>query len=354
MKNMIQNIRRWAGLPIFIIVLVLIGINTALTDNFLSSNVVRGFLSTYAPLIFVAVAQALVIMSGGIDLSLGGIVSVANVTTIVLIGAGWDFYKVGPAGGLYICNTPGACQEGWSFVAAAFGGILLGTFVGFVNGFTVGILRVRPLLATLATQFISMGMALYLLPLPGGRIQSDVFLWYSGSYLGIPISAWAIIIMAILWVLLVKSPFGFHIKAIGRSTQYAYNSAVPVQKTILLTYVLAGLIASIGGILLTMVITAGDSAVGSAFALNSIAAAVLGGISLSGGEGEVSGPIFGALFLGLIVNTILGAKIPAFYQWLASGLIILIGLIASIYLRDVMRMPKEFTQSKTLNSEKDV
>lgn len=337
MTRTFTRIKEWAGLPIFIIVIVLVFVNSLLTKNFLSANVLQGFLSTYAPLIFVTLAQALVIMSGGIDLSLGGIISLTNVTTIVLIGAGWDFWRIGPAGGLYICNTPGACQEGWSFLAAALGGIAAGLVIGLINAFAIGVLRVRPLLATLATQFIAMGLALYLLPLPGGRIQTPVVLFYLERFLGIPMAGWAILIIAILWVVLVKSPYGYHLKATGQNMQKAYNSGVPVQKTIFLTYLLSSLIAGIGGVLLTMSITAGDSYVGAAFTMNSIAAVVLGGVSLSGGEGEVGGPIFGALFLGLIVNTILGAKVPAFYQWLASGVIIVLGLVASVSLKKSMR-----------------
>jgi len=341
MIKQLSDIKRWPGLPIFIIVVFLVILNSILTKNFFSSNVMQRFLSTYAPLIFVTLAQTLVIMSGGIDLSLGGIISLTNVTTIVLIGAGWDFLKVGPSGGLYICNTPGACQAGWPFIWAALGGIIIGLLIGLINAIAVGILRVRPFLATLATQFISMGMALYLLPLPGGHLQKEIITFYIRPFLGIPIAGWAIAILVIFWVFLIKSPYGYHLKATGNSMQKAYNSGVPVLKTIFGTYLLSAFIASLGGVLLTMSITAGDSTVGAAFTMNSIAAVVLGGVSMSGGEGEVGGPIFGALFLGLIVNTILGARVPAFYQWLVSGVVIVLGLIASVYLKALMRSRKQ-------------
>jgi len=337
MIKIVNRIKEWPGLPIFIIVLVLIGLNASLTRNFLSSSVLEGFLSTYAPLIFVTLAQALVIISGGIDLSVGGVISLSNVTTIVLVGAGWDFLKIGPAGGLYICNTPGACQAGWPFVTAALGGVFAGLLVGLINSFAIGILRVRPLLATLATQFISMGMALYLLPLPGGRLPIEIVNWYQRPLIGLPIAGWSIILIALVWVLLMKTPYGPHLKATGENMQKAYNSGVNVQLTIFITYMLSALIASLGGVLLTMSIAAGDPNVGIAFTLNSIAAVVLGGVSLSGGFGEVGGPIFGALFLGLIVNTILSTRVPPWYQWLVSGVIIVIGLVGSISLKRVMK-----------------
>lgn len=337
MNKILNRIKSWPGLPIALIVLVLFGINSVITKNFLSASVLEGFLSTYAPLIFVTLAQTLVIMSGGIDLSVGGVISLSNVTTIVLVGAGWDFLKVGPGGGLYICNTPGACQAGWPFLAAALGGIVAGLLIGLINSIAIGVLRVRPLLATLATQFVAMGMALYLLPLPGGRLPIDIVNWYQAPFLGLPIAAWAIILVSLFWVFLMASPYGLHLKATGENAQKSYYSGVPVPRTIFGTYLLSSFIASLGGIALTMAIAAGDPNVGSAFTLNSVAAAVLGGVSLSGGMGEVGGPIFGALFLGLIVNTILGARVPAWYQWLVSGVIIVLGLIVSVSLKNLLK-----------------
>lgn len=337
MKKVINSVKEWSGLPIFIIVLLLIFLNSRLTKNFLSAGVLEGFLSTYAPLILVALAQTIVIMSGGIDLSVGGVVSLSNVMTIVLVGAGWDFMKVGPAGGLYICNTPGACQNGWPFLLAALGGIAAGMLIGLINAIAVGVFRIRPLLATLATQFIAYGLALYLLPLPGGRIPIDIVTWYQGTIVGIPVAGWVIIVMALVWVLFMRLPFGTNLKATGNNIQKAYNSGIPIQGTLFTTYLLSSVIASIAGIALTMSIAAGDSTVGIAFTLNSVAAAVLGGISLSGGEGEVGGPIFGAIFLGLIVNTILGARVPSWYQWLTSGIIIVLGLFGSVTLKRIMK-----------------
>lgn len=107
-KDLVTRFRGWAGFPIMSMTLLLVAINAVYSPNFLSRSVLEGFLSTYAPLALCALAQSIVLIGGGIDLSITGVISLVNVTTIVLVGAGWDFLEVGPAGGLYVCRSMGA------------------------------------------------------------------------------------------------------------------------------------------------------------------------------------------------------------------------------------------------------
>jgi ribose transport system permease protein len=205
--------------------------------------------------------------------------------------------------------------------------------IGVINGFSVAILRIRPLLATLATLFIGTGTALLLLPLPGGQLPIEAVIWYQEPSVLLSKGGWFIVCAIVGWIALMATPFGLHLRATGHDVAKAFASGVPVVRTQFLSYVFSSLFVSVGGVALTLYITAGDPAVGGAFTLNAIAAAILGGVALGGGVGEAGGPVFGALFLGLIVNTVLSGGVSPWYQWLVSGVIIVLGLAGTVVLK---------------------
>jgi ribose transport system permease protein len=304
-----MKILKWNLLPVFGLMIVFLILNIFITPGFLSLSSLSGFISSYAPLICVSIGSAVVMFGGGIDISLGAIVSLVNVILITLIGKGWG---IGEA------------------IGAALGVAIL---VGILNGSVIGFLRVNPLLATFSTSSVAAGLALWIMPAPGGQAPMDFIQLYNGFLFSIPTPVYFILITFALWIFIKMTPAGIWLFASGRDERKAYVSAIPVQWIQFFTYVFAAFVSGIGAIALTGSVGSGDPLVGLPLSLNAIAACVIGGISLMGGSGEVMGAIFGAIFLGLVTTTVLAAQISPFYQDLLSGAIVLIGILGATWIR---------------------
>ncbi len=322
----------WPGFAAMLLTLALLLLQVSVHPDFLGQASLGGFLAVYVPLASAAIGVSFSMLVGGIDLSVGGTITLVNVLCVALVGAGWDFLSIGPAGKLYVCSTPGACTGGWSFPVAALAALATGTAVGLLNGITIGYLRLHPLLATLSSGFMAGGAALYLLPLPGGQIPIDIVTWYAQPLL-LPKPAWALVVILIVAILLLRSPVGTRMRAVGSDARKAFLSGVDNPLVQLCAYTASAFFASVAGLLVTLNISAGDPTVGNPFTLNAIAAAVLGGTSLAGGWAEPLGPILGAFLLGLVVNIVLSTGVPSYYQHLVSGVVIIAGLAGSQVLR---------------------
>lgn len=303
-----MKILKWSPFPVLVLLIVMVVINVIVTPNFLSMTAISSFLATYAPLICAAIGSAVVLFGGGIDISLGAIVSLVNVVLITLLGKGYDMVSA-------------------TLIAL---GVAVG--IGIINGFIIGFLRVNPLLTTFSTSSIAGGLALWIMPVPEGQADMDFIVWYNGEWMGIPNSVFLILFVWLLWFLLKMTPFGDWIYAIGRDEQKAFASAIPVAWLKLFSYVFAAFVTGVGAVALTGSIGSGDPLVGLPISLNAIAACVIGGISLLGGSGDSLGAVFGAIFLGLVSTTVLAIQVPPFYQDLVSGLIILMGIVGSVSL----------------------
>lgn len=300
----------WSSFPALCLVILLIILNSIFTNNFISTSFASSFFTSYTPLIIVAIAQTIVIIGKGIDLSVGGIISLVNVVIVSMVGLGYTLSS--------------------AFVA----GLLTGIIIGALNGFVIGYFRVTPLLATLATSSIAGGIALWIMPFPGGQISMDFILWYQDILIGlIPSPILFIIISLIIWLLWKFTPLGLTLYAMGRDINKTYASGISVNKIQFLTYVSSGMLSSIAAIALTANTGAGDPLIGSTYTLYAVAASVVGGISLYGGIGDAFGAIFGAVFLGLAFTLVFSLHIPSFYQDLASGVIVLLGIIGAAIVK---------------------
>ncbi|MCL6625238.1 MAG: ABC transporter permease [Alicyclobacillus shizuokensis] len=308
-----MNILKWTTFPVLVLVIVMAVINSVLTPGFLTMSSLSGFLGSYAPLVCAAVGSAVVLCGGGIDISLGSIVCLVNVVFITMQGYGWNV------------------------LTSAALAVLVGVGVGALNGFVIGFLRVNPLLTTFSTSSVAAGVALWIMPTPGGQASMDFVTWYNGNWLGIPTPVYFIAVVWLLWLFLSKTPIGIWLYALGCDERKAFASAISVAWLQFFTYVFAALATGIGAIALTGSVGSGDPLVGLPISLNAIAACVIGGISLMGGRGDSFGAILGALFLGLVSTTVLAAHVPPFYQDLVSGVIVLLGVIGSVSLS---RKPK--------------
>lgn len=296
----------------FLFALVLMAIaallNLILQPNLLELRVLNGNLRSFLPLIIVTVGQTIVIMGAGIDLSVGSMVSL--VTAVLVTQMSLD-----ASAGQIILVVLLACGVGMA--------------AGALNGFGVAWLRLPPIVTTYASSFIFSGLALWILPRPGGSMPETLARWYrQATPLGVPLGLWIALILVLAWYFLRGTKYGHSLFAVGGKAEAAYATAVPVTRIIFSTYVISGLMSALAALALTLGTSSGDPRIGAAMTLDSIVAVVLGGTRLSGGQGGIAGSILGVIILGLIRNIISFANVPSWYQTLVDALIILVALAA--------------------------
>lgn len=305
-----QLVERHPFLPALVILVVLLALNGLFSPNSLSFRSLTGLLSTYLALMMLAVAQTYVVYAADIDLSVGAIVSLVNVSVIMLMQA-WG-------------GTPGAV-----FGAIAIG-ILIGAACGLINGIVVAVLRLQAIVATFATSIFFMGLALYVLPVAGTPAPRLFWRTYGGRLFDIPFVLYVIVALALLLYLLARTRMVVHLLAVGDDAQGAFQSGLPVTRIRIGGYVLCGVFSALAALCITGDTASGDPLVGGKMTLYSIAAVVLGGSALSGGFGTVVGSVLGALIIGLINSLVFFVGTPSEWQNLVQGLAILLALMIGI------------------------
>jgi ribose transport system permease protein len=297
---------RYPALFALILLVFSILVNFILQPNMLARDTLNSNMRVFLPIILLSAGQAVVILGGGIDISVGAIVCIVN--TILATRVGLD----------------GSPQAMWQYVAIS---LLVGVVAGAINGFFVAFLRLQPIITTYATSFLYGGLALFILPNPGGGIPASIAeLYRSGMPLGLPLAFFVIAIVLGVWWYLRSTRYGNFLYAVGGKAQAAYETAVPVTWVQFSTYVISGLMAAFSGIAITMLSGSGNAEIGLAMTLTSITAVVIGGTALSGGVGGVAGPVMGAITLGLFQNIITFAKINTWWETLVKALIIVAAL----------------------------
>jgi ribose transport system permease protein len=212
----------------------------------------------------------------------------------------------------------------WQFVGIS---LLMGVLAGAINGFFVAYLRLQPIITTYATGFIFGGFALFILPNPGGGIPTSIASLYRNTTpLGLPLAFYVIAILLGVWWMLRSSRYGRYLFAVGGRPQAAYETAVPVTLVQFSTYVISGLMAAFSGIALTMLAGSGNAEIGASMTLNSITAVVIGGTAMSGGIGGVTGPVMGAITVGLLQNIISFAHVNTWWETFVKAAIIVAAL----------------------------
>jgi ribose transport system permease protein len=272
-----------------------------------SSNVINTAANKGALLAFVAMAQTIPVLTAGLDLSVGMVFVLTNCLASNLVA-----------------GSPSQTALGVVAVLAT------GVACGALNGAIVVLGRLQPIIVTLATSAIYYGFALWLRPEPGGEVNEGFADFMTGSIAGgIPFSLILLVgTILLIWLPYRRSVLGRAAYAIGSSEQAAYMSGVPVARAKFLTYVLAGLFASIAGLLLTCVTYSGEANVllGGNYTLNSIAAVVIGGTSLYGGSGGAVGSILGAFVLRTIGDLLFVFDMNPLWQPLFLGIVLLVSV----------------------------
>jgi ribose transport system permease protein len=292
--------------------------NLAVQPNLISSGAVNDNMRVFLPTILLAAGQAVVILGGGIDISAGSIVSIINVILATQLGA------------------DASPQKTALFIAVA---LLVGAAAGAVNGFFVATLRLQPIITTYATSFLFAGIALYILPEPGGTVPAEIANFYRNTTpLGISLGFFVILIVLLLWYYLSQTRYGRYLYAMGGKADAAYESGVPVTLVQFSTYVISGLMAGVAGIAMTLLVGAGNAGIGDALTLTAITAVVVGGTALSGGVGGVAGPIIGAIVLGLLRNIISFANVDLWWQTFVNAAIIVVALAMPGFINLLRRL----------------
>jgi ribose transport system permease protein len=288
----------------FGIFLVMFTIYTSNHPAGLTANVVQTASNKGVLLAFVAMAQTLVVITAGIDLSVGMIFILTNCL------ASW-----------LVVGTPAETAFGVAVV------LLAGLLCGAVNGAIVIFGRLQPIVATIATGAIYFGLALLLRPFPGGSVNEDLADALTGRLFGVLPASLVVLVMVVLvvWVPFRRSVTGRAAYATGSSELAAYMSGVPIRRARFAAYSLSGLLAAIGGLFLTFFTYTGEAAYasGNAYTLFSIAAVVLGGVSLFGGRGSAVGAIFGALAFRTIGDLLFVFDFDPLWQPLFQGVVLL-------------------------------
>jgi ribose transport system permease protein len=257
-------------------------------------------------LLLVATGQMLVILLGGIDLSVGGVVSVTTALAATRFGDG------------------GSGMLLWAVAIVA-----LGAAAGAMNGVLIARLKLQPFIVTLATWSIWSGVAFWLLPTEGGTIPESFTSWVSNAYLGLTAPVWIIVVLVIAWLWFKRTRLGVGIKATGSSAGSAFLSGVPIGVTTIAAYSLSGLFAALAGLFLTTQTASGSPTVGNDYILNSVAAVVIGGTSLFGGRGGLGGTIAGAFVLTMIANVIFAFELESFWAPITYGVLLIVAVLAN-------------------------
>jgi len=299
--------RQPALFALILLVLSLV-INLILQPNMFAKETLNSNMRVFLPIILMAIGQAIVILGGGIDISVGGIVSIVNTVLATRVG------------------LQGSPEEMWKYI---FVSLLIGLLAGAINGFFIAYLRLQPIITTYATSFLYAGLALFILPNPGGGIPASIAALYRDSTpLNLPLAFYVVAIFLLLWLYISSMRYGRFLFAVGGKREAAYETAVPVTMVQFSTYVISGLMAAFSGIAITMLSGSGNGEIGGPMTLNSITAVVIGGNAMSGGVGGVTGPVMGAITLGIIQNIISFANINTWWETLIKATIIVVALAA--------------------------
>lgn len=271
---------------------------------------------------FLAMGMTFVIITGGIDLSVGSIVGLCAMVAGYLVLNGIDLQ----IGYTVYFNVP-------EIILLTLG---VGVFIGAINGWLITRLNVAPFIATLGTLYVARGAALLASDgrtfpnLVGNPELGNTGFGYlgAGRILGLPISVWLLIVVALAAAYLARfTPLGRHIFAVGGNERAARISGVRVNVVKMFVYMFSGFCAAIVGLIISSELMASHPATGESFELNAIAAAVLGGTSMSGGRGTIGGTIVGAFVIGILSDGLVMMGVSSFWQMVIKGLVIIFAVV---------------------------
>lgn len=334
----------WAWLFLALLILFFVAavpLTTGGAVNFLTLRNSQNILVAIIPVLLLGLGQTFVIIAAGIDLSVGWVMSLASVVSALALRAAFD-------GGLPLFP---------SVIAGLIAGVGAAAAVGLVNGVVISKLKVPAFIVTLGTSFIVRGVAylmsenttviglpagiraygndalLYYIPGAGGGLYvlhrpevSGELLRRMDAILPYPVVVTAFVVAWAIF-LLHRTQFGRHVYAIGGSMDAAVRSGIPVDRRVIAIYILSAATSGIAGFLSTLRFTAGSAVIGDPLLLSSIAAVIIGGVSLFGGAGTVIGTVIGALIIAVLTTGLVMLNVEAFWQFIVVGTVVIVAVL---------------------------
>ena len=299
-KNIIKNLGPLLGLiGLFVII-------TILNPGFLAPANLANLLRQVSINALISFGMTFVILTGGIDLSVGSILALSTALMAGLMKGGTD-----PILAMIVCG-------------------LIGVILGTLNGLIITVGRVAPFIATLATMTIFRGATLvYTDGRPISGLSSNPFFtaFGGGDIGGLPIPAITMFVMfLLLWFVLSKTTLGRKTYAVGGSEKVSFIAGIRISRVKVFAYAITGFLCAIAGIIITSRLNSAQPTAGTGYELDAIAAVVLGGTSLVGGKGRLSGTLVGALIIGTLTNGLNILNVSSFYQQVVKGVVILLAV----------------------------
>lgn len=314
--NGLLNREKLQKLQSLIALIVLCIVIAILSDNFLTVDNGWNVMRQISVNICISVGMTLVILTGGIDLSVGSVLALGGAITAGLLKSGIEL----PAFNLFI---------GFTLLGAILAGLIIGAAMGSFNGWVITWFKVPPFVATLAMLAIARGLTmLYTNGFPINGLGDSFDFIGTGWLAGVPVPVWISLMVVLLAVFITKkTPLGRYIYAIGGNEEAARLSGINIKRIKIIVYSIAGALAALGGIIITARLDSAQPNAGVAFELDAIAAVVIGGTSLSGGRGSIWGTVLGAIIIGVLNNGLVLLNVSPFWQQVVKGGVILLAVI---------------------------
>ena len=308
--------KRLAKLQPLIALFVLCLIIGLLSDKFFTVSNFWNVLRQISVNICLSVGMTLVVLMAGIDLSVGSVLALCGAITAGLFKMGIEV----PSQNLYI---------GFTLLGASLAGVLTGALLGFFNGFVITRFKVPSFVATLAMLTVARGLTmLWTKGFPISGLGEQFAYMGTGWFLGVPVPVWiSAIVVALAVFLSDKTKIGRYIYAIGGNENASLLSGININKVKIIVYTIAGALAAVGGLMVTSRLDSAQPNAGTGYELDSIAAVVIGGTSLSGGKGSIWGTVLGAIIIGVLNNGLVLLNVSPFWQQVVKGFVILLAVI---------------------------
>jgi erythritol transport system permease protein len=303
-----------------VVLVLLIVLFSALAPSFLTANNLAILSKHVAISAILAIGMTFVVLTGGIDLSVGSVAGLAGMVAGYVLTQGVSF--------------GGSLRYPPVFIAIV-AALAIGLVVGLVNGWLVAKAGVAPFIATLGTLYIARGAALLLsngrtfpnLAGDAARGNTGFPALGQGFFIGVPLPVWIMLaLFGFAAVVAAKTPFGLHVYAIGGNERAAWLAGIRVPRVKLATYLASSLCAALVGLIIASQLEAAHPATGESFELNAIAAVVLGGTSLMGGRGSIAGSLLGAFVIGVLSDGLVMLGVSEFWQMVIKGAVIVLAV----------------------------
>ncbi len=299
-----------------IALMIMVVAMTVLSDNFASGSNLFNVARQISVNLCISVGMTMVILTGGIDLSVGSILAFTGAIAAGLIKNGLEIEGLN----LFV---------GFTLLGVIIVALIAGGFLGWFNGFMITKFKVPPFVATLAMLTIARGLTmLYTKGFPITQLGNNFDFIGTGWFAGVPMPVWiSILVIAFAVFFMNKTRTGRYIYAIGGNERAALLSGVKVNKIKVFVYVIAGVLSGVAGLLVTARLDSAQPNAGMGYELDSIAAVVIGGTSLNGGKGSIMGTVIGASIIGVLNNGLVLLNVSPFWQQVIKGLVILLAVI---------------------------